>query len=408
MAIPKLILRNNPAYKESSLLGYQPLANNKIAPIPFSFTRASAGSVEKKAGIVEMPSDFPRIDKDGSILLEPARTNLFLWSEDFGAATWTKTNSSISTNVTEAPNGVITADKLESSADQTAGVLIRAIGTTSVGLDYTTSLYVKAEEATFIQIAYGSGVVAGNPRANYNLSNGTIETVDAGIEAGIEKLNDGWYRIKATSTAASSTFNVFISIIQSGTDTRTQANTWNSGDGLYIWNAQLEEGSYPTTPIKTEGATATRLVDDVNTTFGTPFAVTTQGTFFYSLKGLESGEGVGVSSPFIRLQQDSDNYAGVSLSSVWRGRFNHLGVGYLNSSPISVLDDVKMILTFSSNGWKMFANGAEFASGTEVFSFTGISDFVNIAVEDRGVQRLREMSLFDVALTDAECINLTK
>ena len=72
-----------------------------------------------------------------------------------------------------------------------------------------------------------------------------------------------------------------------------------------------------------------------------------------------------------------------------------------------ITDDVKMLLSFSPSGWEMWANGSKFASGTDVVSYTGILNFINVAQDNRGVQRLKVMALFDYKLTDSEANSLT-
>ena len=65
--------------------------NNNFKPLPFSFSRASSGTVVNKDGLIEtVGSGEPRIDfKDntkGALLLEPTRSNLLPYSEDFNVA----------------------------------------------------------------------------------------------------------------------------------------------------------------------------------------------------------------------------------------------------------------------------------------------------------------------------------
>ena len=60
--------------------------NNNYKPLPFSFSRASSGTVVNKDGLIEtVGTGKPRIDfKDntkGSLLLEPQRTNAISYSD---------------------------------------------------------------------------------------------------------------------------------------------------------------------------------------------------------------------------------------------------------------------------------------------------------------------------------------
>jgi hypothetical protein len=65
---------------------------------------------------VGMTADVPRLDYLGSscpsLLLEPQRTNLALYSEQFDNAAWTKTNVTVTANDEVSPDGYVNADKL--------------------------------------------------------------------------------------------------------------------------------------------------------------------------------------------------------------------------------------------------------------------------------------------------------
>jgi hypothetical protein len=81
-----------------------------------------------------------------SLLLEPQRTNVETWSEDFSNASWTKTNSSITANTTTSPDGTQNADKIiENSAN---GVhFVFNVGAT-ISVAQTLSVYAKADTRT--------------------------------------------------------------------------------------------------------------------------------------------------------------------------------------------------------------------------------------------------------------------
>ena len=109
----------NWATKEDSLLSYGD-ENGNFRPLPFDFTRGSTATVINKAGLMEtVDSGIARIDfqgtADGSLLLEPASTNLITYSEDWSS--WSKTSVSITPNVLISPTGNMTASKLVESLD---------------------------------------------------------------------------------------------------------------------------------------------------------------------------------------------------------------------------------------------------------------------------------------------------
>ena len=80
------------ATKEGSTLAYND-ENNNYKPLPFTTTRGSIATRVNKEGLIEVVgNDIPRIDytdsADGALLLEPSRSNLITYSEDFSNGVW--------------------------------------------------------------------------------------------------------------------------------------------------------------------------------------------------------------------------------------------------------------------------------------------------------------------------------
>ena len=139
----------NWATKEGSVLGYNSESNN-YKPLPFDFTRASSATVVNKGGLIEtVGSGEPRIDfKDntkGALLLEPSRSNLITYSQDFSNSYWSKLNSSIISNSVISPDGTLNADKIIDNTVNTAHRFI-STGITTTATNYTFSIFVKKSE----------------------------------------------------------------------------------------------------------------------------------------------------------------------------------------------------------------------------------------------------------------------
>ena len=104
------------ARKEGSLLAYNS-ENNNYKPLPFTFDRASSATRVNKQGLIEtVGADQPRVDylndSNGALLLEPSRTNLITYSEDFSQSAWNKTNLTLLSNNIISPDGTSNASKL--------------------------------------------------------------------------------------------------------------------------------------------------------------------------------------------------------------------------------------------------------------------------------------------------------
>jgi hypothetical protein len=183
------------------------------------------------------------------LLIEEARTNLALQSEDFGT-TWVSIGASVSVNAATSPNGLVTADKLILDLLSTTGRVQQA---TTLSGSHTFSAFLKASEWnwTFITPSMAVGGVW------FNLSNGTIGTQQAGCVGSIVSYGNGWYRCSVTLTGTGS--------VSSTRVTPTNAdNTITAGDGtsgIFAWGAQLEAGSFATSYIPTTTAALARSAD---------------------------------------------------------------------------------------------------------------------------------------------------
>ena len=229
--------------------------------------------------------NIPRLDYSNgtcpSLLVEPQRTNLAQYSSSFDNAVWNKSNTTISANSAISPSGINDANSLVPNTTNAAHFIENSnYLNLSIGQTYTTSFYAKANGYNFIQFTADGGDISGNPRVNFNLSNGTLGSVDAGITASIQDVGNGWYRCVATYVADYNVFNNIICVINSSTAARAEAFIGNGTSGILIWGAQLELGSYSTSYIPTTSASVTRNADVISKTGISSLIGQTEGTIF--------------------------------------------------------------------------------------------------------------------------------
>jgi len=190
-------------------------------------------------------SDAWRTNADG--LIQRVPWNLFLYSEDLSnASNWFTIAATVSTNTTTAPNGTLTADKLTATATTSTHLILQQPAGSVNGTTSTVSIYAKDAGLSRIQILNNAG---GSGVANYNLSTGTA-TLLSGVSASIESVGNGWFRCIMTYTPTTTgTYNIQIRLADNSGNTTFLGN---ATDGVFLWGAQLVEGSsaqtyFPTT-----------------------------------------------------------------------------------------------------------------------------------------------------------------
>jgi hypothetical protein len=410
----------NWATKEGSTLAYND-ENNNFKPLPFDFTRDSIGTYVDSDGLIKTAGDnAPRIDytdnTKGALLLEPARTNLYRYSEDFtqsGSGTgWTKVGTAAATsNQTISPDGTLNAYKIAIGTTQTStfGLYVNNVTISPSASPFALSYYFKASEVQFIQIYFGgSQVVSGNPFANFDIENGVLGTVSAVLNASIEPYSNDFYKVTVTGTAQGANLSAIIIAIPSATSPRNTSNSWTSGDGFFIWGAQLEVGSYATSYIPTQGSAVTRLADVCSQTPPDGVIGQTEGTVYIDFNYLNStGErrfifqlGTGDTTIYARIE------SGQSLTS----QIINSGIG-LTSTGTNVPSGInKLAIAYDNNNCVIYFNGLQIAISTSIT--TPSVDELYLGHNSGGYQSLagviNNTKLYNTRLSNSELAALTQ
>ena len=211
------------------------------------------------------PDNIPRVEGDSAgnrlgLLVEEQRTNRVTRSESCDNSEWTKVEGSITADAITAPDGTSTADFFVPSTNNANNHLVRdSINVSSA--QHSWSVFAKAGGYNWIRLIHGDGDDVDHA-AFFDISNGIVGAVSASATASIVDVGNGWYRCSVTVSAAasaSSTQNQFIYVAEGDGDV-TFAGDGTSG--IYIWGAQLEAGSFPTSYIKSNsGSTTSRSAD---------------------------------------------------------------------------------------------------------------------------------------------------
>jgi hypothetical protein len=252
-------------------------AGGASAPFPTSYiptrstfiSRASTATYYNASGVIQTAAinearsaaflpDSSGVMRPIGLLLEEQRTNLLVQSEDF-STTWVATRASISTNAITAPNGAITANKLVGNATLDSHYVQQNTSGATNGIAYTSSVFAKAGELTRFELLHAVGATL--YVQGYDLSDGTLLTrVTPGTTAAtggfIQAVGNGWYRCGITQISDGTTVAIRCTLRSADTvvfDATSQ--------GIFLWGAQIEAGSFPTSYIPTTTAAVTRSAD---------------------------------------------------------------------------------------------------------------------------------------------------
>ena len=216
--------------------------------------------------------NIPRIEYDAAgavkgLLIEEARTNLTVYSEDFTNAAWAKTGIATLALDVIGPDGVTNSavTLVDSAAGGAGQVRISETITTVVSTVYTHSVFAKADGLTTLQLATGTNDVetSSSPAVNFNLSDGTFtEIAPSGLNAAtMEDVGGGWFRCSVTYAAGVTSFATQTVVVQNESSLRIPSVDRDGTSSILIYGSQFEVGSFATSYIPTSGASATRAAD---------------------------------------------------------------------------------------------------------------------------------------------------
>ena len=261
-----------------------------------TFTRSSTARRRNEAGLQEESDiDTPRIDYRvngcGKLLVETQRTNSFLKSSKFDDAYWQKDGVTVSPDTlgTLDPSGNNLADKVVE--DASTGMHRVRKSNFPAGVDRPFIITAKKAERDYIRI-YENNALPIELKAGvvFDLNNGTVfSNYNASYYKNPTIIDEGngWY----TCSVNWDSFGLSVPSFGISPDGVAQEYEGTPGSGIYVIDANLQEGAYPTSNIPTDVSTVTRLKDtptlgslQANSIFGA-----TTGTIVIELEWSESG-----------------------------------------------------------------------------------------------------------------------
>jgi hypothetical protein len=318
------------------------------------------------------------------------------YSEQFDNAAWTKyQGATLTSNTTISPDGTQNADTLQVSTSTYSGLYETLSGSSEI---YSLSIFAKKLTKRWLYLFDAAAIGA----AWFDLENGVLGTVPSGYTASIENFGNGWYRciLKKDSAITPAYFQLGLSDAN-GSYTPTSTGT------AYLWGAQCEQSSYPTSYIPTTSASATRVADACFNTSATALIGQTEGTILLDCEILTTDT------------QDLLSIRPGGTSSLAIGTASNLILGYviegatvisMSFANYAINTRYKIALAYKNGECALYVNGTQADTDTTAFTFSTALSSLYLGQSQyfgKSSYENNEVVLFKTRLTNAELASLT-
>jgi len=199
--------------------------------------------------LVVMSANQPRVEYDSAgtlgLLVESTRSNVLVRSQELDDAAWTSNETAgtvtVTANYGTAPDGTVTADRLQVADCSTIGLYSARIQARSAGITTdVASVYLKGTSGSgSIGMMLGGAATYWAATCTYNAST--------------------WTRCATPAGSIPAASQIWIGCINNAVSTPNPGNT-GAADVL-VWGVQDEAGAYATSYIPTTSAAVTRNVE---------------------------------------------------------------------------------------------------------------------------------------------------
>jgi len=402
MAKPKLCLI--PAAQGSKLFSVLPSSGVG----DFDFTRSGSATRINSQGLIEEVSNgqsrlnYPMID--GKVvgcphhILEPQSTNLVTYSEDLSY--FSKTNITEVNGNQVTPNGTIGSIKITPTSSAITQLQISSL---TVGAAYSFSFFVKKAEASHLIINQAG---SGSQKISYNIGNVSYIGI-GGVDANIVSYGNEWVRVEYSVNSL--TYNNIRIILSDGSNNYP----YNPpiGDGLYLWGFQLEQGSFPTSYIPTNGSAVTRSAETANGSGDAATFNDSEGVLMAEISALANDGTYRMISLSNGTVNNSTNIQYSGVSNQIRTRIENGGSPQtdITSTVTSQTLFHKIAVLYKSNQFELWSNGFKVGEDTNGTPPSGINK-LSFDRADGGnpfYGNTKQIQYFDSALNDSDLEKLT-
>ncbi len=430
-SLSEVIVFGAQAERGSKATSYIPTSGTAVKNGSFDFTRSTIATRVNEQGLIEDVTDtnLPRIDYlggTGHLLLEPQSTNTATYSNDFTQGDVFNSSSDpslvkavLTSQQAISPDGTNNAWLLKDDnlgGSNNSQININSTNVTSNDFNTLSIFAKKALTSNFLCLQNINFDSSGSGTSWFNISNGTLGTINSNHTAKIEDYGNGWYRCQITfKTTTDLTGAIRIrlaSLDNSGNVTRDGTN------GLYLFGLQCEASAaqnYATSYIPTSGSTVTRNEDVCNNSGSSDLmngGSGGEGVFYVELAALTKTPGtmnisLSDNSQTERIVISTSSTENQIISSVNNGNAipNHIALPTVTD--LTAFN--KIAIKHKLNDLSLYINGSEEATDTSVTipdlsslqfdnGFNGTSKFFG---------KIKCVAVYKEALTDAQLTALT-
>ena len=202
-----------------------------------------------------------------SLLLEPQSTNLVTYSQDYTQSVWNKENITVTSNAVISPDGTKNASILTDTSTNGQHRITTSALFSADGNNRVFSVFVKKGTSRYCAINHVAGFTSSVNTVIFDFD--TASYVATGTTAYIDEVftpkhyGNGWYKIAFRSDISSSAYNRLSIGLSNGTS-YTDTSYAGTGATVFVWGGQVEQQSYCTSYIPTNGSTQTRAAETCN------------------------------------------------------------------------------------------------------------------------------------------------
>jgi hypothetical protein len=335
----------------------------------------NTGSVAKEYFPTTNRLNIPRLDYSNgtcpSLLVEPQRTNLALYSNALSTGTNVVDASTITANFYVSPDGTQNAMQFTETTDNSRHGFYQY--TTVTAQTYTASIFTKQTGRRYI--ALRSDITGTATSSFFDLQTISVLSSGSGHTCSIQDFGNGWLRLVVTFTAsAGSRYLVWcgspdgINVVYAGSTSISQT----------FYGYQLEAGSYPTSYIPTTSASVTRNADVISKTGISSLIGQTEGVIFLDIfASAKNADGLSFAT-WIIAGDAGDNFqiynSGTTL--YWYAR-NTAGLIIDQSADQTIVEGTryKIAFAYKSGDYALYINGVQKRTNANANVLVGVSQF---------------------------------